>query len=35
MKLSTPHTIPKKENCDLFSIKTNKSKEVKNPLFDN
>ncbi len=31
MKLFTPFTIPKKENCDLYRIKNNK--RGKQPLF--
>ncbi len=34
MKLFTPFTIPQKDNCDLCRIKTNKRKEVENPLLD-
>ena len=33
MRLFTPFTIPKKENCDL--CKKNKKKVVENPLLDN
>jgi len=35
MKLFTPFTIPKKENCDLCRIEKNKKKIVENPLLDN
>mgnify|MGYP004112165291 CR=1 FL=1 len=34
MKLFTPFTIPKKDNCDLCKIKTNKRKAVENPFID-
>ena len=34
MKLFTPFTIPKKENCDLCRIEKNKKKEAKNHLLD-
>tara|TARA_Y100001968_G_scaffold244423_1_gene228477 strand:- start:114 stop:227 length:114 start_codon:yes stop_codon:yes gene_type:complete len=33
MKLFTPFTIPKKENCDLFRIKTKKRREAENRFF--
>ena len=35
MKLFTPFTIPKKDNCDLCRIKTIKRKAVENPFLDN
>ena len=35
MRLFTPFTIPKKENCDLYRIKKNKKKVVENKLLDN
>ena len=35
MRLFTPFTIPKKENCDLCRIEKNKKKIVENPLLDN
>ena len=35
MRLFTPFTIPKKENCDLCRIKPNKKKVVENNLLDN
>ena len=34
MKLFTPFTIPKKDNCDLCRIKTNKRREAKNTFLD-
>jgi len=34
MRLFTPFTIPKKENCDLFRIKTNKRKATENRFLD-
>ena len=34
MKLFTPFTIPKKDNCDLCKIKTNKKNAVENPFID-
>ena len=34
MKLFTPFTIPKKDNCDLCRIKTNKPREAENPFLD-
>ena len=33
MKLFTPFTIPKKDNCDLCRIKRNNQKRGKQPLF--
>ncbi len=35
MRLFTPFTIPKKENCDLCRIEKNKKKAVKNSILDN
>ena len=35
MKLFTPFTIPRKDNCDLCRIKTNKRKAIENPFLDN
>ena len=35
MRLFTPFTIPKKENCDLCRIEKNKKKIVEYPLLDN
>ena len=35
MRLFTPFTIPKKENCDLCRIEKNKKKEVDILLLDN
>lgn len=35
MRLFTPFTIPKKENCDLCRIEKNKKKTVENHLLDN
>ena len=35
MRLFTPFTIPKKENCDLCRIKTNKRIKTENRLLDN
>ncbi len=32
MKLFTPFTIPKKDNCDLCKIKTNKRNAVEKPF---
>ena len=34
MRLLTPFTIPKKENCDLCRIKTNKRREAENLFLD-
>ena len=34
MKLFTPYTIPKKDNCDLCKIKTNERREAENPFLD-
>ena len=34
MRLFTPFTIPKKDNCDLCRGKTNKRREVENPFLD-
>ena len=34
MKLFTPFTIPKKDNCDICKIKTNKRKAVENLFID-
>ena len=35
MRLFTPFTVPKKENCDLCRIEKNKKNIVENPLLDN
>ena len=35
MRLFTPFTIPKKENCDLCRINNNKKKAVGNHFLDN
>ena len=35
MRLFTPFTIPKKENCDLCRIQKNKKKVFENHLLDN
>ena len=35
MKLFTPFTIPKKQNCDLCNIGKIKKKEIENPFLDN
>ena len=35
MRLFTPFTIPKKENCDLCRINNNKKKAVENHFLDN
>jgi len=35
MRLFTPFTIPRKDNCDLCRIKTNKRKAIENPFLDN
>ena len=35
MRLFTPFTILKKENCDLCRIEKNKKQVVENPLLDN
>ena len=35
MRLFTPFTIPKKENCDLCRIQKNKKKIFENHLLDN
>ena len=34
MKLFTPFTIPKKDNCDLCKVKTNKRRQVEKPFLD-
>jgi len=34
MKLFTPFTIPKEDNCDLCRIKTNKRREAENLFLD-
>ena len=34
MKLFNPFTIPKKDNCDLCRIKTNKRKATENPFLE-
>ena len=34
MKLFTPFTIPKKDNCDLSRIKRNNQKSAQNPSRD-
>ena len=34
MKLSTPFTIPEKDTCDLFKIKTKKRKATENRFLD-
>lgn len=35
MKLFTPFTIPKKENCDLCRLQKNKKKAFDNHLLNN
>ena len=35
MRLFSPFTVPKKENCDLCRINNKKKKAVKNHLLDN
>ena len=35
MRLFTPFTIPKKENCDLCRIEKNKKKAVESHLLNN
>ena len=34
MRLSTPFTIPQKDNCDFCKIKTNKRKATENRFLD-
>ena len=34
MKLFTPFTIPKKDNCDLCRIKTSRRTKAENPFLD-
>ena len=34
MKLFTPFTIPKEDNCDLCRIKKKERREAENPILD-